>query len=224
MCVNKVTLLVVFICLRNVYAFDEMTSHVYIHEANPGESVILHCSSNDKTHNFMFWHFIKNGIVIGPRNDFNTNKYQFEVLTGNLTIRGLTNREAGLYSCISDGLTRRDILVSSIKLHIKSDGHEAQSLHNGNANSSNLWITCAILGGILVILILVGVFLHIYHKSTKKPKYFDVVNNDDGEEEEDSTEELFTRQPSTSTAKNNVPADRRDDFDKVYTAININNT
>lgn len=87
MCVNKVTLLVAFICLQNVNAFDEMTNHVYIHEANPGETVILHCTSNDNSHNFMFWHFIKNGIVIGPRNDFNSDKYLFEVLTGNLTIK-----------------------------------------------------------------------------------------------------------------------------------------
>lgn len=49
--------------------------------------------------------------------------------------QGVTNRDAGLYSCVSDGLTKRDVLVNTIKLHLNSDGHETQSLYNDHSNS-----------------------------------------------------------------------------------------
>lgn len=54
-------------------------------EVPAGSTATLRCISNDYNHNFMFWLFDE-GKVIGPGNDYDKNKYKYEVLSGNLMI------------------------------------------------------------------------------------------------------------------------------------------
>lgn len=51
-----------------------------------GKTAILKCNSNDEYYNFLFWMTPKKSMV-GPYNDFDERKYDYEVLSGNLTIR-----------------------------------------------------------------------------------------------------------------------------------------
>lgn len=57
-----------------------------LQEVEFGKTAVLHCHSNDDGHFFLFWQLAKEGIV-GPGNKFDTSKYNYEILTGNLFIR-----------------------------------------------------------------------------------------------------------------------------------------
>lgn len=67
-----------------------------------GKTAILKCSSNDKDHNFMFWH--KKHSLIGPYSKFDYGKYDYEVLSGNLTIKvcGFLDFETGGMNSVID--------------------------------------------------------------------------------------------------------------------------
>lgn len=75
-------LLVVVVCSSQILDADE---HEIIQIVPYGKTAILKCNSNDKNHNFMFWQVKHN--MIGPYNEFDKRKYNYEVLSGNLTIK-----------------------------------------------------------------------------------------------------------------------------------------
>lgn len=52
-----------------------------------GTNVVLKCQSNDKNHNFQYWHLVNKGLIIGPANQYDLAKFRYEILSGNLTIR-----------------------------------------------------------------------------------------------------------------------------------------
>lgn len=59
-----------------------------VQQVQLGKSVVLGCESNDELHNFFYWHIEGSDIVIGPSNNqFDANKFKYEVLSGNLTIK-----------------------------------------------------------------------------------------------------------------------------------------
>ncbi|KAJ8985614.1 hypothetical protein NQ317_015107 [Molorchus minor] len=72
-----------------------------IKEVPYGESVLLKCRSNEGRYNFNYWMFSRGSVVIGPSNTYDKSKYRYEILSGNLTIRGVTDDDQGLYSCVS---------------------------------------------------------------------------------------------------------------------------
>lgn len=53
-----------------------------------GQNVILQCQSNDENHNFDFWIVENQQVIIGPSNtNYDIRKFNYEILTGNLTVR-----------------------------------------------------------------------------------------------------------------------------------------
>ncbi|XP_052751712.1 uncharacterized protein LOC113509157 isoform X2 [Galleria mellonella] len=73
-------------------------------KVSAGDTAVLKCISNDYKHNFMFW-LIDQTKIIGPGNEYDKNKYSYEVLSGNLKIHAVTPDEAGYYKCISKDIS-----------------------------------------------------------------------------------------------------------------------
>lgn len=69
-------------CSSQILDADE---HETIQIVPYGKTAILKCTSNDRDHNFLFWQTEDN--MIGPYNNFDERKYDYEVLSGNLTIK-----------------------------------------------------------------------------------------------------------------------------------------
>lgn len=63
------------------------TEVLRIQEVNYGKTATLFCRSNDKEHFFLFWQLAKDDTVVGPGNEYDDLKYDYEILTGNLIIR-----------------------------------------------------------------------------------------------------------------------------------------
>lgn len=70
------------VCSSQILDADE---HETIQIVPYGKTAILKCTSNDRDHNFLFWQTEDN--MIGPYNNFDERKYDYEVLSGNLTIK-----------------------------------------------------------------------------------------------------------------------------------------
>jgi hypothetical protein len=60
---------------------------VIYQEVGIGDTAILLCPSNDDNHRFQFWQLQSQNLMIGPTNNFNKDKFKYEVLTGTLYIR-----------------------------------------------------------------------------------------------------------------------------------------
>lgn len=56
-------------------------------EVNAGHLAELPCLSSDDFHRFMFWQLTDDKHIVGPGNDLDEEKYNYEVLTGKLFIR-----------------------------------------------------------------------------------------------------------------------------------------
>lgn len=72
------------VCSSEILKADE---HETVQIVPYGKAAVLKCKSNDKDHNFLFWQADNN--MIGPYNNFDQRKYDYEVLSGNLTIKVL---------------------------------------------------------------------------------------------------------------------------------------
>lgn len=66
--------------------YESTKNDVVIQEVLYGKNAVLRCRSNDLDHIFMFWQLASHDVV-GPGTRFNEYKYDYEVLSGNLTIR-----------------------------------------------------------------------------------------------------------------------------------------
>lgn len=65
-----------------------MNDGMIVKEFPSGENAVLRCDSVDEDHNFDYWYHPDSKNIIGPtQSDFNKYKYEYEVLSGNLTIR-----------------------------------------------------------------------------------------------------------------------------------------
>ncbi|XP_046834411.1 uncharacterized protein LOC124431062 isoform X1 [Vespa crabro] len=87
---------------------------VTVKEIMAGHLAELPCLSSDDQHRFMFWQLTDDRHVIGPGNPLDVNKYNYEVLTGTLYIRGVSTAESGFYKCISKGIHDH----SAVNVHI----------------------------------------------------------------------------------------------------------
>ncbi|XP_043684877.1 uncharacterized protein LOC122637071 isoform X1 [Vespula pensylvanica] len=98
---------------------------VTVKEIAAGHLAELPCLSSDDQHRFMFWQLTDDRHVIGPGNPLDVNKYNYEVLTGTLYIRGVSTAESGFYKCISRGIHDHSAVnVHIVELIVKKNWEE----------------------------------------------------------------------------------------------------
>ncbi|XP_015184979.1 PREDICTED: uncharacterized protein LOC107070932 isoform X1 [Polistes dominula] len=107
-------ILLLFYLSMVLHKKDVANAMVTVEEVAVGHLAQLPCQSNDDQHRFMFWQLTDDSRIIGPGNPIDVNKYNYEVLTGTLYIRGVSTAEAGFYKCISRGLNDH----SSVNVHV----------------------------------------------------------------------------------------------------------
>lgn len=64
---------------------------ITVTEVPAGHLAELPCLSSDDHHRFMFWQLTDDRRIIGPGNPMDENKFNYEVLTGKLYIRVISN-------------------------------------------------------------------------------------------------------------------------------------
>ncbi|XP_066252615.1 uncharacterized protein [Euwallacea similis] len=155
-----------------------------------GTNVILRCRSNDETHNFLYWHLINKGVIIGPANDYDIAKFRYEILSGNLKIKGISKQEEGLYECVSRAVIGEDLNIRVVRMVVQNDWKEVDD------HDYNITVIRILIALITLVLLSMGAwFVYVIWKD--RYRYPHYLNND--EDDDDSTEELFS-QPSTSKA------------------------
>ncbi|XP_066146599.1 uncharacterized protein [Euwallacea fornicatus] len=174
---------------------------VLVRTAPWGTNVILRCGSNDGTHNFFYWHLINKGVIIGPANKYDISKFRYEILSGNLMIKGISTQEEGLYECVSRAVIGDGLNIRVVRMVVQNDRTEF------NDHDYNITMIRILLALITLVLLSMGAwFVYVIWKD--RYRYPHYLNNDD---DDDSTEELFS-QPSTSkghSVKNIVPVKPR---------------
>ncbi|XP_029177656.1 uncharacterized protein LOC114945565 isoform X2 [Nylanderia fulva] len=182
---------------------------ISVKEVKAGHLAELPCLSIDEHHRFMFWQ-LGNNDVIGPGNPLNAKKYNYEVLTGTLQIRGVSTAESGFYKCISKGLFDESKLkINSVELIVKNDWEKVWE----NDFETNL------LRGMTAVMVLVLaiaiVLLIITVKRKKSQRFFDL------EESRDNSPARYTpnNAPGVSSSAENAGVDNAAvdiDFPKVF--------
>lgn len=56
-------------------------------EVSEGQTVQIPCESKDINHTFAFWELATKGIILGPANEYDKNKYDYNILNGTLYVR-----------------------------------------------------------------------------------------------------------------------------------------
>lgn len=127
--------------------FVTVNGNAVVKEINVGRLVELPCLSNDDNHRFMFWQMSDEKSVVGPGNPVDTHKYNYDVLTGKLTIRvnefscssqfrrifmqfsifqSASTAESGFYKCISRGLLDNSAInIRAVELVVRRDWEDA---------------------------------------------------------------------------------------------------
>ncbi|KAK9881919.1 hypothetical protein WA026_018113 [Henosepilachna vigintioctopunctata] len=169
------------------------------------ENAVLNCSSISKNHNFYCWYHLDSDTIIGPYNedDFDFTKYGYEVLSGNLTIRTITEKEAGLYSCISRGIDNDGVRITSVKVLTVGYNKDPES----EANSLRLIL--AILSSVLFCSI-VFVAYRIWKDRFVHPRYLDNLEDDD---EENSAEEIYRAPGTSGIIKQSIVKEKPKDYE-----------
>lgn len=115
-------------------------NNAIVQEVLYGKAAVLKCHSNDADHVFLFWK-LKNDEIVGPGVKYDEHKYEYEVLSGNLTIKVewicfvvafllktvlqvVTLDEDGIYYCFSEGVKTNDYNVRTIRMVVKKDWEE----------------------------------------------------------------------------------------------------
>jgi len=92
-----------------------------VHEVPVGGMAILKCPSSDNDHRFGYW-LTNNDEEIGPNSHLNPVKYKFDVLSGELYIRGVSTAESGFYQCVSYSvLPPKTHKVRKVELIVRRD-------------------------------------------------------------------------------------------------------
>lgn len=186
-----------------------LTNAVVVKEVAAGHLAELPCLSNDDQHRFMFWQLSDDKNIIGPGNTLDENKYNYEVLTGKLFIRGVSTAESGFYKCISRGIADNSVInVHAVELIVKKDWEDVWE----NDFETNL------LRGMSAVMVLVVaiavVLLVIIMKRKRSHKLFDIM--------EDSRENSPARyRGNISTTATNAPASTAEDGGIDNAALDI---
>lgn len=182
-----------FNCAPNSDVDNNDNNIVVVKEVPFGKTVVLNCRSNDKKHNFIFWQNEQNGVIIGPQNaNYDKVKYRYEILSGNLTIKAVTDKDEGLYQCVSIGVKDDNFNIRKVRLVVQPDWEKSYET-SSEVNSVR------ILTIIIIVLILCGASFgayKIWKDRYRYPHYLAQVEDDD----DDSAEELFSA-PGPSTSK-----------------------
>ncbi|XP_071637751.1 uncharacterized protein [Temnothorax longispinosus] len=182
---------------------------VTVKEVTAGHLAELPCLSIDEHHRFMFWQFGTNN-VIGPGNPLNEKKYNYEVLSGTLQIRGVSTAESGFYKCFSKGLfDDSQLKVHSVELIVSN---EWEQLWENDFETNLLRGMTAVM--VLVVAVAV-VLLIITVKRKRSQRFFDL------EESRENSPERYTpdNRPGVSSGIENVGMDNAVldiDFPKVF--------
>ncbi|XP_032691470.1 uncharacterized protein LOC116854060 [Odontomachus brunneus] len=141
---------------------------VTVREVTAGHLAELPCLSIDDHHRFMFWQF-GNNDVIGPGNPLNEKKYNYEVLTGKLMIRGVSTAESGFYKCVSRGLSdESSFKIHSVELVVKKDWEDVWETDFETNLLRGLAAVMVIVVAVAVVLLIITI------KRKKNQRFFDL--------------------------------------------------
>lgn len=208
--INTTMWFVILFYLSFILRKSETASDVIVKEVSAGHLAELPCLSIDEYHRFMMWQFGNNDQIISPGNPFNEKKYNYEVLTGTLLIRGVSTAESGFYKCISKGLNDESKLkIGSIELIVKNDW---EKLWENDFETNLLRGMTAVM--VLVVAIAV-ILLIIIVKRKRSQRFFDL------EESRENSPARYTPNdtPGVSSNTGNVGVDNvavEIDFPKVF--------
>ncbi|XP_043267378.1 uncharacterized protein [Venturia canescens] len=141
---------------------------VYVTEVPAGHLAELPCLSSDDHHRFMFWQLTDDRNIIGPGNPMNEEKYNYEVLTGKLMIRGVSTAEAGFYKCVSRGISDNSAInIHVVELIVKKDWEDAWE----NDFETNLLRG---MSAVMVIVVGIAIVLLILTMKRRTQRFFDL--------------------------------------------------
>ncbi|XP_017891271.1 uncharacterized protein LOC108631673 isoform X1 [Ceratina calcarata] len=159
-----------FICFCLSLLKNEVSGGIVtVTEVPAGHLAELPCLSSDDHHRFMFWQLTDDNRIIGPGNAMDENKYNYEVLTGKLFIRGVSSAESGFYKCISKGIYDTSAInIHVVELIVKKDWEDVWE----NDFETNLLRGMA---AVMVIFVAVAIILFIViTKRAKNRRFFDL--------------------------------------------------
>ena len=162
---------------------------ITVTEVPAGHLAELPCLSSDDEHRFMFWQLTDDRRIIGPGNLMDENKYNYEVLTGKLFIRGVSTAESGFYKCVSKGISDHSAInIHVVELIVKKDWEDVWE----NDFETNLLRGMA---AVMVIVVAIAIALFIITaKRRRNRKFFDL------EESRENTPEKYTPNISGGSA------------------------
>ncbi|XP_043521302.1 uncharacterized protein LOC122534585 [Frieseomelitta varia] len=142
---------------------------VTVTEVPAGHLAELPCLSSDDHHRFMFWQLTDDNRIIGPGNPMDENKYNYEVLTGKLFIRGVSTAESGFYKCVSKGISDHSAInIHVVELIVKKDWEDVWE----NDFETNLLRGMA---AVMVIVVAIAIVLFIITtKRRRNRRFFDL--------------------------------------------------
>ncbi|XP_063978747.1 uncharacterized protein LOC135163323 isoform X2 [Diachasmimorpha longicaudata] len=194
--------------------------NVIVKEVQAGHLAELPCLSNDDYHRFMFWQLTDDSKIIGPGNPLDTEKYNYEVLTGKLLIRGVSSKQAGYYKCVSKGINdHASINIHTVELVVTRDWEDVWE----NDYETNL-----LRGMAAVMVIVVGiavVLLIITMKRKRSARFFDLEESREG-----SPARYKENQPQATAGPSRIESGGIDnagldvDFPKVFKQLQKEDT
>ncbi|KAJ8914961.1 hypothetical protein NQ315_002485 [Exocentrus adspersus] len=174
-----------------------------------GETVLLQCKSNVNNYNFDYWVFNDRKVVIGPSNSYDRLKYRYEILSGNLTVRAVTESDQGLYSCVSRAVHNENINIEHVDVVVILQWEQVYE-HDSSINVIRILIS-------LIVLVLVAVCGYILYSIWKDryryPRYLEQSEDED----EDSGDEIFTAPSTSGISKTAKKEEKHGSFDNIST-------
>ncbi|XP_012279703.1 uncharacterized protein LOC105699365 [Orussus abietinus] len=158
----------VFFCVL-IALIRKTNGTVMVQEVAAGHLAVLPCLSSDDHHRFMFWQLTDDRKIIGPGNPLDEQKYNYEVLTGKLFIRGVSTTESGFYKCISRGIMDNSAInIHVIELIVKKDWEEVWENDFETNLLRGMAATMVVVVGIAVVLLILTV------KRKRSFRFFDM--------------------------------------------------
>ncbi|XP_076178905.1 uncharacterized protein LOC143152531 isoform X2 [Ptiloglossa arizonensis] len=164
--VNSLTLFCLSVLLLKTGFVD---GTITVTEVPAGHLAELPCLSSDDHHRFMFWQLTDDRRIIGPGNPMDENKYNYEVLTGKLFIRGVSTAESGFYKCVSKGIADHSAInIHVVELIVKKDWEDVWE----NDFETNLLRGMA--ATMIVVVAIAVVLFIITRKRRQNHRFFDL--------------------------------------------------
>ncbi|KAK6637288.1 hypothetical protein RUM44_007702 [Polyplax serrata] len=131
---------------------------VVVQTVKSGETAILPCPSDDKIHRFQYW-LLKNDMTIGPWNSSNT--FRYEVWSGQLIIKNVTEEDSGLYQCFSKKLMGRELKSETVSLLVQIE-LEKSTAKDTQVNANRI-VICFL---VLLMVVIFGAFCFYIRRRT----------------------------------------------------------